>query len=101
MMVNAYQTLKKSNEKVVTKISELEAANQKLEEMSADKSEEGIKDLKKKHKEALKKIEMESKGALDGARARERQRSRVTKRDCRKQKRKNWKTSEGYRRLTV
>jgi|EP00945_MAST-04E_sp_MAST-4E-sp1_P001064 chromosome segregation ATPase len=70
LMVNAYQTLKKSNDTVVKKMSELEAANQKLEELSADKNEEGIKAVEQKHQEALKKAEMESKGALDGARAR-------------------------------
>ena len=70
MMVTAYQTVKVTGEASTKKIAELEKEKQKLAAAASSLSSKEVKEMEKKHAEALQKLELESKGALDGARAR-------------------------------
>ena len=71
MMVNAYQALKKSSAVNSKQQEELNKANGRIAELEAQaKKKIDIDAIHKAHEDKLKKVESESKGALDGAKAR-------------------------------
>ena len=70
MMVNAYQTLQKSSAASASKQEELDKAKTRIAELEEQVNAIDLDAINKAHEDKIKKLESESKGALDGAKAR-------------------------------